>query len=211
MHIFLLLQLRLECMQENRFDAHTHAHINRLHKSVYNQSHSKATACTNISLRQAYPKKPGSKNRLICVKSGSHWQLFVSSWTSEGQTDDYGRVRGVIEATKSNCALYWTGLIRVSHAAQISSPWHNIIWWKLSSVMKRWGREGPINTWFEKNRRFRHMSGPSQKRARRHTEIYPRKKKLTQMEGQADTQSVSHRGASRLLCHSVGTNQNPLD
>lgn len=37
------------------------------------------------------------------------------------------------------------------------------------------------------------------------------KKNLTQMEGQADTQSVSHRGASRFLCHSVGTNQNPLD
>lgn len=178
---------------------------------MYNQSHSKATACTNISLRQAHPKKPGSKNRLICVKSGSHWQLSVSSWTSEGQTDDYGRVRGVIEATESNWALYWTGLIRVSHAAQISSPWHNIIWWKLSSVMKRWGREGPINTWFGKKWGIQtHVRTQSKESTQTHRNI-PEEKNLTQMEGQADTQSVSHRGASRLLCHSVGTNQNPLD
>lgn len=55
-----------------------------------------------------------------------------------------------------------------------------------------------------------HVRTQSKESTQTHRNI-SKEKKLTQMEGQADTQSVSHRGASRLLCHSVGTNQNPLD
>lgn len=173
MHIFFLLPLRLECMQENHFNAHKQTFINlcTINHTV------KLLRVPTFLCDRHIQRNQGVRIASYVLNRGHTGKHFVSSWTSEGQTDDYGRVRGVIEAAESNWALYWTGLIRVSHAAQISSPWHNIIWWKLSSVMKRWGREGPINTWFEKNGRFRHMSGPSQKRARRHTEIYPRKKK----------------------------------
>lgn len=98
-----------------------------------------------------------AKTQLRCVKSGSLEQS--SSWSSEGQTGD--NRKGMIEVIERK----WT-LIRVSHTALVHSPWHDIIWWKLSPLME----ETVQSTSDSKNGRLRHMSGPRQ--AHTHTYIF---------------------------------------
>ena len=80
-------------------------------------------------------------------------------------------------------------LIRVSHTTETSMPWHDIIWWKLSLLMKWKGKRGSNQQLIHKNGRFGHMSDAWQTQA--HTYTHTRTKKATQTEGQQPVRNLS--------------------
>lgn len=95
-----------------------------------------------------------------------------------------------------------------------AAPWHDIIWWKLSPLMKRRWREGPINNWskikWQILTHVRSQTNKTRASVHKYTLTHARTN-TTQTEGQFETQSVSQSRASRPLCGSAGTVQKPLD
>jgi len=103
---------------------------------------------------------------LRCVETGSLRLKVHQERVKDRRTimETGWRARGMIEATGSSGLR---ALIRVGHTAQTSSPWHDIIWWKLSLRMKRRRREAPIINGSQKmvaSVLARHVSGARQTR-----------------------------------------------
>lgn len=90
-----------------------------------------------------------SKTYPRCVETGSLWQSWSSLRTSE--RDDYGNVLKAIWDDLGNWEQ--VGSVLLSGSATPLRPaalWHDIIWRKLSPLMKWRGGEGSINSWSQK-------------------------------------------------------------
>lgn len=188
--------------------SHTHTYAYRDLLAIKQQTCSFAPIRSVMSVSM----ETVSQTYLRCVETGSLRLKVHQERVKDRRTimETGWRARGMIEATGSSGLR---ALIRVGHTAQTSSPWHDIIWWKLSLRMKRRRREAPIINGSQKmvaSVLARHVSGARQTRhvcSYTHTHTHNRPKR----EGQSETQPVSQSRGSRPLHHNVDTIPNPLD